>query len=173
MKETICLRRTAFYGVMLALALVLSFVEHHLPSPGMPGIKLGLANVAALLLLYRTGFPGALTVNALRVVLANLLFGSAAAMLYGLAGGICAVLCMALLCRLPRLSPVGVSAAGGIVHNLAQLLCAAAVTESLAVFAYAPALLISGTLCGVLTGSCAAGAIRALPNSRKEVKKEK
>ena len=166
-------RRTAFFGVMLALALVLSFVEHHLPSTGMPGIKLGLANVVALLLLYRTGFPGALAFNALRVVLANLLFGSAASMLYGLAGGIGAVICMALLYRLPRFSPVGVSAAGGIVHNFAQLVCAAAVTESLAVFAYAPALLVSGTLCGVLTGFCAAGTIRALPNLRKEVRKSK
>lgn len=173
MNEKINIRRTAFLGVMLALALVLSFVEHHLPSPGIPGIKLGLANVVALLLLYRSGLPGALAVNALRVVLANLLFGSAASMLYGLAGGICAVICMALLYRLPRLSPVGVSAAGGVVHNLTQLVCAAAVTESLAVFAYAPALLVSGTLCGVLTGFCAAGAIRALPNSRNEVKKPK
>ncbi|MBQ3095259.1 MAG: Gx transporter family protein [Clostridia bacterium] len=173
MSGKIDVRRTAFFGVMLALALVLSFVEHHLPSPGMPGIKLGLANVVALLLLYRTGFSGALTVNVLRIVVANLLFGSAASMLYGLAGGISAVLCMALLYRLPRLSAVGVSAAGGIVHNIAQLVCAAAVTESFAVFAYAPVLLISGTLCGVITGFCAAGTIRALPNSRKEVKKEK
>lgn len=173
MKGKAYARRTAFFGVMLALALVLSFVEHQLPSPGIPGIKLGLANVVALILLYKTGLPGALGVNVLRVVLANLLFGSVASMVYGLCGGILAVLCMALLCRSGRMSPAGVSAAGGIAHNLAQLLCAALVTGSTAVFAYFPALLISGTLCGLLTGLCAAGALRALPNSRNEVSKSK
>lgn len=156
-------RRIATDGLMLALALALNYAEHLLPTGApIPGIKLGLSNIVALVLLYRTGLWDALAVNVLRVVLSNALYGSLFSMLYGLSGGILAVLCMAALSRARQLSPIGVSAAGGVVHNLGQLGCAALLLGSTAVFSYTPVLVLSGVVCGALTGAAAAGCLRAL-----------
>lgn len=155
----------ALGGVLLALALVLSYLEHLLPlSAAIPGVKLGLANVAALLYLRKYGLAPALLLQGLRVVIANLLFGSLAAMVYGLTGGLLAVLAMWAMLRIPRMGPVGASAVGGVVHNLGQISAAACMMGTAAVFSYLPLLILSGTACGVLTGFAVLGLEKALPN---------
>lgn len=58
------MRRTAELGLMLALALILSYVESLIPfSFGIPGIKLGLPNLIVLLLLYEKQETGGTSVG--------------------------------------------------------------------------------------------------------------
>lgn len=169
------MRRTAELGFLLALALILSYVESLIPfSFGVPGIKLGLPNLIVLLLLYgrneeqtadgesasRTGFVNFLTkgeresllVNALRIVLSGFLFSNLYAILYALAGAAFSFLAMIIGRRSKRFSVVGVSVLGGVFHNVGQLLVAMAVVETLAVAYYVPFLIVAGTVTGALLG---------------------
>lgn len=162
------MRRTVELGFLLALALILSYVESLIPfSFGIPGIKLGLPNLIVLLLLYETlsgeaeearpplfsgGEREALLVNGLRVVLSGFLFGSLYGILYALAGAAFSFIAMLLGRRAGRFSMVGVSILGGVFHNVGQLLVAMAVVETFAVVYYAPFLILSGTVTGALLG---------------------
>lgn len=114
--------KAAFLGVMTAAALMLSYIESlFILVPGIPGIKLGFANLAVVLCLYRYGWKEALFLNAVRIALAAFLFGSMFTMLYSLAGAACAFAAMVLAKRLKLFSVVGVSVLGGVCHNLGQL----------------------------------------------------
>ena len=148
--------KAAFLGVMTAAALMLSYIESlFILVPGIPGIKLGFANLAVVLCLYRYGWKEALFLNAVRIALAAFLFGSMFTMLYSLAGAACAFAAMVLAKRLKLFSIVGVSVLGGVCHNLGQLAVAVAVTETPAIAYYLPVLVISGIITGAFTGFCA------------------
>ncbi len=151
------MRRTAELGLMLALALILSYVESMIPfSFGIPGIKLGLPNLIVLLLLYEKPNTGgereALLVNVLRIVLSGFLFSNLYTILYALAGAAFSFAAMALGRRTKRFSMVGVSVFGGVFHNVGQLLVAMAVVETLAVAYYVPFLIVAGTVTGAVLG---------------------
>lgn len=169
------MRRTAELGFLLALALILSYVESLIPfSFGIPGIKLGLPNLIVLLLLYggigndntdakrqagrrfakifSRGEREALLVNGLRVILSGFLFGNLSAILYGFAGAAFSFAAMYLGRRTKRFSMVGVSVLGGVFHNIGQLLVAMAVVETFAVVYYVPFLLAAGMATGALLG---------------------
>lgn len=151
------MRRTAELGLMLALALILSYVESLIPfSFGIPGIKLGLPNLIVLLLLYEkpntVGEREALLVNVLRIVLSGFLFSNLYAILYALAGAAFSFSAMLLGRRSKRLSMIGVSVLGGVFHNVGQLLVAMAVVETLAVAYYVPFLIVAGTVTGAVLG---------------------
>ena len=120
------LKSTVFLGLFTALALIMAYLEALMPPviPAIPGIKMGLPNVIVILLLYRRGPLSAATVSILRILLVALLFGNVTSMLYSLAGGILSLLVMILLQRLKLLSAVGVSVAGGVSHNVGQILMA-------------------------------------------------
>ena len=152
-------------ALLTAAALILSYLEFLLPiSPGLPGIKIGLANIAVLLALCCLGARFAFYVNTARVLLAALLFGTLASALYALAGGLVSLLVMILLLRSGRFSPVAVSAAGGVFHNLAQLAVAALITETPGVFGYFPVLLTAGAAAGIFNGIITILILRKLPN---------
>ena len=143
--------RTARLGLLLALALILGYVETLIPLPfGVPGMKLGLPNLAVLLTLCLFGSREALSVNAARVCLSAFLFGSLSSLFYSLAGALLSFLVMAAVKKNPRFSVTGMSCAGGIAHNAAQLMVAALVTETAQILYYIPPLLF----CGCLTGFC-------------------
>ncbi len=151
------MRRTAELGLMLALALILSYVESMIPfSFGIPGIKLGLPNLIVLLLLYEKPNTGgereALLVNVLRIVLSGFLFSNLYTILYALAGAAFSFAAMALGRRTKRFSMIGVSVLGGVFHNVGQLLVAMAVVETLAVAYYVPFLIVAGTVTGAVLG---------------------
>lgn len=148
------MRRTAELGLMLALALILSYVESLIPfSFGIPGIKLGLPNLIVLLLLYGgRGEREALLVNGLRVILSGFLFSNLYAILYALAGAVFSFAAMYIGKRIKCFSMVGVSVLGGVFHNIGQLLVAMAVVETFAVAYYVPFLLAAGTVTGALLG---------------------
>lgn len=169
------MRRTAEFGLLLAMALILSYVESLIPfSFGIPGIKLGLPNLIVLILLYdetgkQTAVVGdvpqkrpvknitkgereALLVNGMRIVLSGFLFSNLYAILYALAGAAFSFLAMLAGRRTKRLSMMGVSVLGGVFHNVGQLLVAMAVVETLAVAYYVPFLIVAGTVTGALLG---------------------
>ncbi|MBO7150909.1 MAG: Gx transporter family protein [Clostridia bacterium] len=133
-------------------ALLLSYVESLIPlSLAIPGIKMGLANVAVLFVLYKIGIKEAFAVSLLRVLLANLLFGTAVTWLYSISGALASLLLMAFL-KKAKLSPLGVSVPGAVMHNVAQIFVAVLLLGAGAIFAYLPTLILSGTVCGVLIG---------------------
>ena len=154
-------RKVAFCGVMTALAMVLGYLEHLLPLPiGIYGIKLGLANLAVLSLLYLTDTGSALAVHSIRIFACGLLFGNSFSLIYSAAGGFCSFVAMALLKKTNRLGPVGISICGGIVHNLAQLIAAILLVDQLRIAFYLPVLLLAGALAGTLVGLCSLPIIR-------------
>lgn len=155
--------RIAACGVLTALALIFSYIEFLVPLPiAIPGIKLGLANIVCLVCLYALGEKHAFLINVTRIALAALLFGSVFSALYALAGGVVSFAVMALLKRTKRFSVCGVSMAGGVFHNLAQLAVAGLLVESVQVFYYFPVLLLSGMATGIGIGILATLVLRSI-----------
>ena len=153
-------RAVAEAGVLLSLSLVLSYLESLVPLPA--GVKLGLANIVTLFLLYRRRTAEAITVAFLRIFLSALLFGSPVSFFYSLLGGVLSVSVTLLLMKLRIFSPVGVSLGGAVFHNLGQLAAAILLLgQNLAL--YLPILLFSGAVAGTLIGILAGIAIRKIP----------
>lgn len=143
----------AVFGVFTALALIFSYVELLIPiNFGIPGAKLGLANLVIIIVLYKSDWKEALLLSVVRIVLAGFLFGNLFGILYSLAGGILSLAVMALLKRSGAFSIIGVSMAGGVSHNVGQLIMAMLVVETYAVGYYLPVLLIAGLITGTLIG---------------------
>lgn len=161
-------KRAAWIGMLTAVAMLCSYIETLIPiSFGIPGIKLGLANLAVLFTLYAMGAREALLVSALRIVLTGFLFGNLFSILYSLAGGLLSFLVMWLLKRTKKLSTVSVSVAGGMSHNIGQLLVAALLVENYHILYYLPALLIAGLVTGLLIGILAQELLARLPGLRE------
>lgn len=160
MKKT---KRLVLLAMLTAVAMILSYVESLLPSVGIPGVKMGLANIAVIFALFRFGWKEAAALSLVRVVLVSLLFGSVGAMLYSLAGAVLSLAVMALLRRIDRFSTVGISVAGGVAHNAGQILMAMLILQTKQLLGYLPVLAVSGIACGVLTGLAAALLIRRIP----------
>lgn len=150
MKKT---KRLATTAVLVALALILSFVESRIPTfVPIPGIKIGLANIVTLFAIYRLGVGDAICISAVRVSLASVLFGTLTSFLYAAAGGALSLLVMVLIKKLTPLSTVTVSVLGGITHNIAQVCVASLLLATDVVIYYLPFLLLSGTVAGVAVG---------------------
>lgn len=146
-------KRAAMLGIMTALALILSYVESMIPFfPGIPGIKLGFANLVMVLLLYHVSWKDALLVSVVRVMIAGFLFGNLMSILFSLVGGILSLLVMNGLKEIHGFSVIGVSIAGGCVHNIGQFLVAILVVQTQGLIYYLPALLISGMITGFFIG---------------------
>ena len=156
-------KRLVLLAMLTAVAMILSYVESLLPSVGIPGVKMGLANIAVIFALFRFGWKEAAALSLVRVVLVSLLFGSVGAMLYSLAGAVLSLAVMALLCRIDRFSTVGISVAGGVAHNAGQILMAMLILQTKQLLGYLPVLAVSGIAGGVLTGLAAALLIRRIP----------
>ena len=135
------------YGAMLvALAMIFSYVESLIPiSIGIPGIKLGVANLVTVLGIFFLGPCEVLTVVIMRIFIVGFMFGNGVSIIYSLT-------VMLIIKKTDKFSMVSVSVAGGISHNIGQLLAAAIVLKSTAVVYYLPPLLVAGTLTGLLIG---------------------
>ncbi len=145
----------ALYGMMVALAFTFSYLESLLPfNFGIPGVKLGLANLVVVTALYIMDWKSALTIAVIRIVLAGLTFGNTYSLMYSLAGGLLSFCIMALVKR-TKLSVIGVSILGGVTHNIGQLLVAAAVMGTSKIVYYLPVLLAAGAVTGLLIGIAA------------------
>ena len=150
-------------GLLAALALIFSYVEAIIPyNPGIPGIKLGIANVVTVIALYKFGAKDAAAVSVIRIVIAGLLFNGLFGMLYSLAGAVLSLTGMIALKKTGLFSVTGVSMAAGVLHNMGQLLVAAALIEDRRIFFYFPVLLFSGIAAGILVGIAATMILKAL-----------
>ena len=146
-------KKIATSALMIALAMILSFVESQIPSffP-IPGIKLGLANIAVIFALYRLSIKVAIVVSLIRVVVVSTLFGTSLTLAYSLSGAVLSLLIMVLLKKSDRFSIVGVSVAGGISHNIGQIIMAIILMHNSVISYYLPFLIISGIVTGVVIG---------------------
>ena len=146
-------KRVTFLGLSIALAMILSFVEHQIPAMvAFPGIKVGLPNIVMVFLLYRVGWKETVTVSIIRIILVSMLFTNPMTMTFGIAGAILSLAGMILLKKLNLFSCIAVSIAGGLLHNVGQIIAAIFWTGTHEIVSYLPFLLISGTVAGTLIG---------------------
>ena len=146
-------KNVAYLGVFLALALVFSYIESLMPiAVAVPGVKIGIANIVIVLVLYLFGHKDALLVSILRVILAGFLFGNMFAIIYGLCGALLSLAVMIIIRKTKQFHVISVSAAGGIAHNLGQVIVASRVVQNYSVMNYFAALIIAGTFTGIVIG---------------------
>ena len=146
-------KNVALYGLLIALALVLSYLESLVPlSFAVPGIKMGLPNIVVVFALYRLRWRDAAAISLVRVLLVSVLFGNVFSLAYSAAGAALSLLVMLLLKSTGKFSETGVSVAGAVAHNAGQILVAVFVLETGRLVYYLPVLCISGTIAGVCIG---------------------
>lgn len=146
-------KRLTYLALTVSFALILSFIESRIPAfVAIPGVKMGLANIAVIFTLYKFGIKEAVAVSVVRVVLVSMLFGSPVSMLYSLAGATLSLTAMCLLKKLAPLGEITVSVTGGVMHNIGQIAMASIMLGTNVVGYYLPFLLLSGTLAGIAVG---------------------
>lgn len=142
-----------YFGMFTALALIFSYVESLIPFQiGIPGVKLGLANLVIVVAMYKMEKRQVYILSVTRVVLAGFMFGNLFSIIYSLAGSLLSLSVMYLLKKKESFSILGLSMAGGVFHNIGQLLVAMIVLESLNLIYYAAILLVSGLITGMVIG---------------------
>lgn len=150
-------KNIALYGVMIALAMIFSYLESFIPINlliPVPGVKLGLANIVVLFALYTMGFGDAVVIAVIRVLLSGFIFGNPMTIAYSLAGSLLSIAAMYLL-KKTDLSIIGVSMVGGITHNIGQLIVAVILTSTVRIAYLVPVLLVTGMVTGLLMGVAA------------------
>ncbi len=146
-------KKLASLALTISFAMVLSYLESRVPTfVAIPGIKVGLANIAVIFALYKFGIKEALTISLVRVFLISLLFGSPVSLIYSLSGATLSLCCMILLKTLTPLTEVGVSVIGGIMHNVGQIIAASILLSTNVIVYYLPFLILSGTIAGIAVG---------------------
>ena len=146
-------KKVAMLGLTIALAMIMSYIEALVPlSFAVPGIKMGLANIVIIFVLYKIGTKEAILVSLIRVILVSLLFSNVMAMAYSIAGAVLSLSVMWLLKKTDKFSFVGVSIAGGIMHNVGQIIMAVILLGTQQIALYLPVLMITGTATGVVIG---------------------
>ena len=151
--------------LLTALALVFSYIEFLIPfNLGIPGVKLGLANIVILIALFCLSTKHAFAVNVTRVLISCLLFSGLYGCMYAMAGALLSLSVMALLKKTGLFSVTGISVAGAISHNFGQILMAALIVSNLNMFAYFPLLIFSGLVCGLINGFISHLILKHLPS---------
>lgn len=146
-------KKTAYLGLFAAIAIIFGYVESLIPFfAGIPGMKLGLANLAVLFILEKYSWKEAALVSTVRILVIGFLFGNMFSILYSLAGAALSLTVMTLMKNFSGFSILGVSVAGGVSHNIGQLIVASFIVENTSLLYYAPVLLISGVATGLLIG---------------------
>jgi heptaprenyl diphosphate synthase len=162
------IKAVALIGLCASLALLLSYVEHLLPPlfVAVPGIKMGLPNVVILYVLYCMGVKRAALVSFVRIFLTTMLFGNTMTLAYSVAGALLSLLVMAILKRINFLSPLGVSVAGGICHNIGQVMVAVVLLDTPKIAYYLLILAVTGIISGAFIGLCSAYLIHRIPYAK-------
>ena len=157
-------KKVSLYGILVSLAFIASYIEVLIPfNFHIPGMKLGLANIAVLIALYTGGTKAGITVSIIRIILVGLTFGNSYSAIYGLSGGVISLAVMIALKKTDVFGVMGVSMAGGVAHNLGQLLCAMILLKLPAVFTYLSYLMLVGTVTGALIGIIDEEVLKRLP----------
>lgn len=172
-------KKLVLLSLTVTFALMLSFIESRIPPiVAIPGVKVGLANVAVIFALYKFGLKEAAAVSAVRVLLVSILFGTPVSFIYSITGAVLSLFVMYVFMRLTRLSTLTVSALGGVTHNVGQIMAASVILGTGVVVYYLPFLLLSGTLAGIAVGAVSAILINKVkltdyPQDRAARSKEK
>ena len=146
-------KKLTVMALTTAVAMILSFVESQIPAfVAVPGVKVGLANIAVVFALYRLGWKEAAAISLVRVVMVSMLFGSIASLFYSMAGAVLSLAGMGLMKKTGRFTEIMVSVTGGILHNIGQIAMACLILETAALRYYLPFLLVSGIIAGVVVG---------------------
>lgn len=148
------IKRITLLALFTSVALLLSYVEM-LIGPlftGVPGIKMGLPNIAIMLVLYRIGTKEAIAVSFIRIAISSILFGNITMFWYSVAGAALSLAVMILLKKLDILSSVGVSVAGALAHNIGQILVAMLLMQTTQIGYYMIVLSVTGTVSGIFVG---------------------
>ena len=150
-------KKIAVLALSIALAMILSFVESQIPAfVAIPGVKIGLANIAVVFVLYKLGWKEAVMISLVRVFMVSVLFGTAVSLFYSVAGAVLSLTGMVLLRKTGLFSTVAVSVTGGVLHNVGQILMACLLLETNVIVYYLPFLILSGVIAGVVIGVVAA-----------------
>lgn len=158
-------KKIAVLGLCTAVALILAYVESMLPPlfHAVPGIKIGLPNIMIVFVLYRFGLKEAATVSLIRMLAVSFMFGNMMALVYSLAGAFLSMFVMVILKKLNFLSVVGVSVAGGVFHNVGQILTAMLLLGTAELGYYLIILTVTGTVSGIFVGLCGAIVEKRIP----------
>lgn len=157
-------KKIANLGLFAAVAIIFGYVESLIPFfAGIPGMKLGLANLAILFILEKYTWKEAALVSAVRIIVIGFMFGNLFSILYSLAGAALSLTVMDLLKKHSGFSLIGISVAGGVTHNIGQLIVAMIVVSNTSLMVYAPALLVAGVLAGILIGGLTKEVVGRLP----------
>ncbi|MGN0497229.1 MAG: Gx transporter family protein [Lachnospiraceae bacterium] len=140
-------------GLLLSIGFVLSYLESQIPVIiAVPGMKIGLANIATMFVLYRQGSLKAFFFMHLRVLLTGFLFAGASTIIFSLCGGILCIVVMTILKRFDFISILGVSMAGAIGHNMGQIIIACIISQNIRILYYFPVLCLSAVVSGLFIG---------------------
>ena len=146
-------KKIAVLALAIALAMILSFVESQIPAfVAIPGVKIGLANIAVVFVLYKLGWKEAVLISLVRVVMVSMLFGTLVSLFYSVAGAVLSLTGLVLLKKTGLFSTVAVSVTGGVLHNVGQILMACLLLETNVIVYYLPFLILSGVIAGVVIG---------------------
>lgn len=155
-------------ALSVSLALIFSFIESRIPAfVAIPGIKVGLANIAVIFTLYKLGIKEAIAVSLVRVFLVSILFGSPVSLIYSISGATLSLLTMILLKKLTPLSEISISVSGAVMHNVGQIIAASFMLATNVVVYYLPFLILSGVLAGIAVGVVSALLIKKVKISFK------
>lgn len=165
-------KKTAYLGVLCAAAMILGYVESLFPVfVGVPGMKLGLPNLAIVIILYLYSWKEALLLSVVRVLGIGFLFGNAFSIAFSMAGAVISLLCMEIARRFLKLSCTGVSMVGGVSHNAGQILVAMAVVENQRVGYYFPILAVTGVVTGILIGLLSAELLKRIQKAAPDLRR--
>ena len=165
-------RRLTALSLAVSFALILSFIESKIPAfVAIPGVKVGLANIAVIFALYKFGIKEAIAVSTVRVILVSTLFGTPVSFIYSITGAVLSLLTMSLLKKLTPLHEVTVSVAGGVMHNIGQICAASIILGTNVVLYYLPFLLLSGVIAGIAVGVASGLIIKKVNLDFSHVKK--
>lgn len=140
-------------GILVAAAFVLGYLESLIPfNIGIPGVKIGFANLAVVIAMSILGYKEAFEVGIVRAFLTGFTFGNMNSLMYSLAGSILSIFIMVIMHKSKRFSIVGISIAGGLAHNMGQLIVASIILETLDLKYYTGFLMVCGVITGLLIG---------------------
>ena len=144
-------KRIAKMSMLVALAIIFSYIEFLIPiNLGVPGIKLGMANLVIVIALYTMNTMDVWLISVLRILILGFMFGSGMSIIYSIAGAVLSLIVMCIIKRIKGFSIVGVSIAGGVCHNIGQIVVAMLVVETTGILYYMPALLVAGVITGAI-----------------------
>ena len=156
-------KRIAKMSMLVALAIIFSYIEFFIPiNLGVPGIKLGLANLVIVIALYTMNAMDVWLISILRILILGFMFGSGMSIIYSIAGAVLSLIVMCIIKRIKGFSIVGVSIAGGVCHNIGQIVVAMLVVETTGILYYMPALLVAGVITGAIIGIISKRVVRVV-----------